>query len=94
MATPTTVYISPQQRKRLFARARRRKTSFSEELRTAVDLYLDEPEDFSREELELLAGEAKASAERSVARLDAMISRVNETVQHLDEFQRRIDGIK
>ena len=37
MATPTTVYISPQQRKRLFARARKRKTSFSEELRSAVD---------------------------------------------------------
>ena len=41
MVTPTTVYITPQQRKRLFQRARLRKTSFSDELRTALDLYLD-----------------------------------------------------
>ena len=94
MAAPTTVYISPQQRKRLFARARKRKTSFSEELRRAVDRYLDEPEDFNREELQLLAREAKASAERSAVRLDAMIARVNEAAQHLKEYQRRIDGLE
>ena len=94
MASPTTIYITPRQRKGLFARARKRKTSFSDELRSAVDFYLDQPVDFDPKELELLAREAKASAERSVARLDVMISRVNETVQHLDEFQRRIDGLK
>jgi len=94
MASPTTIYITPRQRKGLFARARKRKTSFSDELRSAVDFYLDQPDDFDPKELELLAREAKASAERSVARLDAMIIRVNETAQHLDEFQRRIDGLK
>jgi len=46
MASPTTVYFNPRQRKALFARARKRGTSFSEELRSAVDLYLDLPADF------------------------------------------------
>jgi predicted kinase len=35
------VYIKPQQRKRLFQRARRQKTSFSEELREAIDLTIE-----------------------------------------------------
>jgi hypothetical protein len=88
------MYITPRQRKGLFARARKRKTSFSDELRTAVDLYLEQPVGFDPKELELLARQAKASAERSVSRLDAMVARVNETARHLDEFQRRIDGLK
>ena len=50
-ATPTTIYINPRQRKRLFDRARKRKTSFSEELRSAVDLYLELPPGFDASEL-------------------------------------------
>jgi len=94
MASPTTIYITPRQRKGLFARARKRKTSFSDELRSAVDFYLEQPDDFDPKELQLLAREAKASAQRNIARLDAVIGRVNQTVQHLDEFQRRIDGLQ
>jgi len=74
MATSTTVYISPIQRKRLFQRARRRKTSFSEELRTALDFYLDLPPDFDAQALAALVREANASMDRSIAKLDETLS--------------------
>ena len=80
MATPTTVYINPKQRKRLFQRARRRKTSFSEELRAALDLYLDLPPDFDAEAFAGLVREANASMDRSIAKLD-------ETLTFLERFQ-------
>ena len=93
MATPTTVYINPQQRKRLFQRARRRKSSFSEELREAIDLYLDFPTDIDRESLAALAKEASASLNRSIAMLDAMSHRVKTTGNKLAEIDRRLDEL-
>jgi hypothetical protein len=93
MAAPTTVYINPQQRKRLFQRARRRKSSFSEELREAIDLYLDFPTDFDKESLAVLAKEANASLNRSIARLDAMSDRVRTTGKKLAEIDRRLDEL-
>lgn len=74
MATPTTVYITPRQRKRLFERARKRKTSFSDELRWAVDLYLELPPDWDLETITWLVKEINASLDRSVARLDETIA--------------------
>jgi hypothetical protein len=91
-ATATTIYLTPKQRKGLFARARRHKSTFSEELRSALDMYLDLPDDVDAEALDLLAREAKAAAERSAARLDATIELLNSTARKMDEFQRRIDG--
>jgi hypothetical protein len=93
MATPTTVYINPVQRKRLFQRARRRKSSFSEELREAIDLYLDFPVDIDRESLAALAKEANASLNRSIAMLDAMSDRVRTTGRKLAEIDRRLDEL-
>jgi hypothetical protein len=93
MATPTTVYITPQQRKRLFQRARRRKSSFSEELREAIDLYLDFPADFDKESLAALAKEANASLDRSIAMLDAMSERVRTTGRKLAAIDRRLDEL-
>lgn len=92
--TPTTIYINPRQRKRLFDRARKRKTSFSEELRSAVDLYLELPPGFNGEELGALAAEAKASMERSAARLDSAIARLQQATQRLDDVDRRLDELK
>ena len=89
MATPTTIYINPQQRKRLFQRARRRKTSFSEELREAIDLYLDFPPDFDKESLAALAKEANASLNRSIARLDDAIAYCRRSAERIDELERR-----
>jgi hypothetical protein len=80
MATPTTVYIDPTQRRRLFQRARRRKTSFSEELRAALDFYLDLPPAFDAEAFAALVREANASMDRSIAKLD-------ETLTFLEKFR-------
>ena len=93
MATPTTVYINPQQRKRLFQRARRRRTSFSEELRAAVDFYLDLPPEFSQKAFSTLVQEAYASLARSMMRLDAMSDRVRTTGRKLDEIDRRLNEL-
>ena len=93
-ATPTTIYINPRQRKRLFDRARRRKTSFSEELRSAVDLYLELQPGFDGRELGVLAQEAKAAMERSAARLDAASARLRQATERLDEADRRLDELK
>jgi len=93
MATPTTVYINAAQRKRLFQRARRRKTSFSEELRAAVDFYLDLPPDFDQQAFTVLIQEAHASLERSMKRLDAAAGRVQTAGRKLDEIDRRLDEL-
>jgi hypothetical protein len=89
MATPTTVYINSQQRKRLFQRARRRNSRFSEELREAIDLYLDFPTDFDKESLVALAKEANASLNRSIARLDDAIAHSRRSMEKIDELERR-----
>ncbi len=82
MATPTTIYITPRQRKQLFARARKRKTSFSEELRGAVDLYLQLPPDFDEEALAQLVREANASMDRTISKLD-------ETLAFLGQYRKQ-----
>lgn len=93
MASPTTIYLSPQQRKRLFTRARKRKTSFSQELRSAVDFYLQLPPNIDAEDLEALAREANTSLSRSIAKLDETIARVKITVKKLDEIDGRLDEL-
>jgi hypothetical protein len=89
LATPTTVYISPQQRRRLFQRARRRKSSFSEELREAIDLYLDLPPGFDKESLAALAKEANASMDRSIAKLDEALASCRRIRERIDELECR-----
>ncbi len=89
MATPTTIYITPKQRKALFARARKRRTSFSEELRSAVDLYLDLSPDLDESALATLVKEANASMKRSIAKLDETIAFCRELMQRIDELERR-----
>ena len=89
MATATTVYINPRQRKGLFARARRRKSSFSEELREAIDLYLDLPPEFDKDSLAALAKEANASLDRSIVRLDEAVASCKKSLERIDELERR-----
>jgi hypothetical protein len=93
MATATTIYLTGKQRKGLFSRARRRKTSFSEEVREALDLYLDLPPDFDEEQFAALAREANASLSRSMARLDEAIAKVKMTVKKLGDIDRRLDEL-
>ena len=93
MASPTTVYFNPRQRKALFARARKRGTSFSEELRSAVDLYLDLPADFDEASFGAFIEQAKASMHRSVGKLDEAIDRLKQTAHKLDELDVRLDEL-
>ena len=93
MATATTIYLTPAQRKGLFARARKRKTSFSEELRSALDFYLDLPPDFDEAQFAALLKEASASMDRSIAKLDEMIVMVGEASAALREQDRRLDEL-
>ena len=93
MATPTTVYITPKQRKALFARARKRNTSFSDELRSAVDLYLDLPADFDEKSFGAFIKEAKASMHRSIGKLDESIDRLRQASRKLNELDGRLDEL-
>ncbi len=74
MVSPTTIYIRPDQRKKLFSRARKRGTSFSEELRSAVDFYLGLPPDLDPKALAGLAREANQALDRSLAQLDETLA--------------------
>jgi Ribbon-helix-helix protein, copG family len=70
------IHLDPKQKARLARRAKKRGRSFSQEVRNAIDLYLDFPVE-SEEELEALAREAKESADRSIKKLDETIAYVN-----------------
>lgn len=72
----TLVHFRPDQKKRLARRARQSGRSVSEEIREAVDFYLDLPP-ASREELETLATEANRSLDRTLGRLDKAIATVD-----------------
>jgi hypothetical protein len=89
MASPTTIYLTPKQRKGLFRRARKRKTSFSEEVRAALDLYLQFPPDFEEERLAALVREANASMDRSIGKLDEAIAFCKQTMERINELERR-----
>ena len=71
MAT-ALIHLDARQKARLTRRAKKRGRSFSEEVRNAVDLYLDLP--VEEDELNLLARAANESAGRSVKRLDEAIA--------------------
>lgn len=71
------IHFDPKQKRRLTLLAKKRGKSFSEEVRNAVDLYLDMPVE-TEDELKTLARMAGESADRSIARLD-------ETIAHIDK---------
>jgi predicted DNA-binding protein len=78
--------LEPEQKKRLARRAKLRGKSFSQEVRDAIDLYLDIPIE-SEEELSILAKEANRSADRMIKRLD-------ETITHVDRVLRQMRNKK
>jgi hypothetical protein len=80
MAT-ALIHFDPQQKQRLARRAKLRENSYSQ-VRDAVDMYLQVPVE-TEAKLRALAREASASADRSIARLDA-------TIAHLDGELKRI----
>jgi hypothetical protein len=83
MAT-ALIHMDPRQKKRLAQRARLRGKSFSQEVRDAVDLYLDLPIE-SQEELQTLALEANRAADRMIKRLDATIVHVDRVLREMEK---------
>ena len=80
MAT-ALIHMDPKQKARLTRRAKKRGRSFSQEVRNAVDLYLDLPAE--EEELKLLARAANESAGRSLKRLDETIAYVDKVLKSM-----------
>jgi len=80
---PALVHLHPRQKARLTARARRRGNSFSQEVREALDFYLDTPPQ-QIEELGTLAREANHSADRMLERLDDAIAAVGRVLNRMD----------
>jgi predicted DNA-binding protein len=81
MAT-ALIHLHPDQKKRLARRAKLRGKSFSQEVRDAINLYLDVPIE-NEEELSALAKEANRATGRMIKRLD-------ETIAHVDRVLRQL----
>jgi len=81
MAT-ALIHLDDRQKRRLTLRAKKVGRSFSQEVRNAVDLYLDLPVE-SEEELSLLARAANESAARSVKRMDETIAYVDRILKSM-----------
>jgi hypothetical protein len=76
------IHLDPKQKRRFIMRAKKRGKSFSQEVRNALDLYLEIPVE-TEDELKTLARLASESADRSIARLD-------DTVAYLDRGLKAI----
>jgi hypothetical protein len=87
MAT-ALIHLDPKQKARLTRRAKKVGRSFSQEVRNAVDLYLEIPVE-TEEELRLLARAANDSARRSIKRLDETIAYVDAILKSM----RRSKGV-
>jgi predicted DNA-binding protein len=81
MAT-ALIHLNPDQKKRLARRAKLRGKSFSQEVRDAINLYLDVPIE-NEEELSALAKEANRATGRMIKRLDETIARVDRVLRQL-----------
>ena len=81
MAT-ALIHIDPKQKERLARRARLRGKSFSQEVRDAIDVYLDISIE-NEEELSALAQAANQSADRMIKKLD-------ETIVHVDRILKQL----
>jgi hypothetical protein len=80
MAT-ALIHLDAKQKERLTRRAKKRGRSFSQEVRNAVDLYLDLPAE--EEQLNLVARAANESAGRSLKRLDETITYLGRIIKDL-----------
>lgn len=85
MAT-ALIHMDPKQKARLARRAKLRGKSFSQEVRDAVDFYLDIPMG-EEEELEALAREANRAADRMIKRLDVTIANMDRTLKQMRKYQ-------
>ena len=80
--TATTIYLDESQRKKLFRLAEERKTSFSSEIRSAIDQYVGQSElRVSTDEASMLVRQANESIDRMIKALDAAHDTVEQILQ-------------
>jgi guanylate kinase len=65
----TSIYLTPLQKQALSRRAKRRRATVSEEIRTALDRHLERDDD-SELQLGLLAAQANMALARMIDKLD------------------------
>lgn len=80
MAT-ALIHMDPVQKQRLALRAKLRGKSFSQEVRDAVELYLDLPVE-NEAELRGLSKAANHAADRMIKNLDETIAYVDHVLRH------------
>ena len=79
MAT-ALIQLDPKRKRRLVRRAKKSGKSLSQEVNSAVDLYLSVPPE-KEAELGAMAREAGAAADRMIKRLDETIAYVDRTLK-------------
>ncbi len=80
--TTALIHLSPRQKRGLARRAKLRGISFSQEVRNAIDFYLDlQVED--EEDVGALAKEASRAADRMIKRLDETIAYVDSSLKKM-----------
>jgi hypothetical protein len=82
--TTSQIQLDPKQGQRLARRAKKHGKSLSREGSSAVDLYLSVPYK-TEAELSALARQAKASADRSIARLDETIAYLGRALKKISK---------
>jgi predicted transcriptional regulator len=84
--TATTIYLDPEQRNKLFKLAASRKSSFSSEIRAAIDKHLEATESaFSEEEARLLLQQAN----HSIDRISKVIDEAHQTVRQILKTEQK-----
>lgn len=77
----TSIYLTPSQKRALAHRAKRRRTTMSEEIRSALDRLIAEGDNGDEEHLGLLAREANKA-------MDRMIQKLDETHAYLSQMRK------
>ncbi|MBE0427834.1 MAG: hypothetical protein IBX72_14465 [Nitrospirae bacterium] len=84
--TATMVYLKDSQKKRLKQLAKTKKTSLAEELRNAVEQYLNSGQiDINEEELNTLVAEASTSVKQMIAEIDSTLQYAKEVFSKIEE---------
>ena len=86
----TTIYLDEERRTKLFKLAEARNSSFSSEIRTAIDRYVEQTEAaFSEEEARLLVHQANESIERLAKVLDEAHKTVARILKNEEKKRRK-----
>lgn len=85
------IYLPGNTKKKLMLKAKTKGTSFAEEVRKAIDIYIDYGEDaeISRDELEILLAEAKSSIGKMIKSVDKAIKKSDDAIKRMEAREKR-----